>query len=39
MKILKEWLVESVKQMTEEQIMSITHNEAYLDNLNAVFLG
>jgi transposase len=39
MKILKEWLAESVSQMTEKQIMSITHNEKYLDNFNAAFSG
>lgn len=36
-KNLKEWLAESVIQMTEKQIMSITHNEKYLDNFNAAF--
>jgi transposase len=39
MTILKEWLAESVLQMTEKQIMSITHNEKYLDNFNAAFSG
>jgi transposase len=39
MKNLKEWLADSVKQMTEKQIMSITHNEKYLNNFNAALLG
>lgn len=34
---LKHWLIESVKQMTKEQIMSITHNEKYLEHFNAAF--
>ena len=39
MKNLKEWLADSVKQMTEKQIMSITHNKRYLNDFNAALLG
>lgn len=39
MKNIKEWLATMVTQMTEKQIMSITHNEKYLDNFNAAFSG
>ena len=39
MKNLKEWLTDSVKQMTEKQIMSITHNKRYLNDFNAALLG
>ena len=39
MKNLKEWLADSVKQMTEKQIMSITHNKKYLHDFNAAFSG
>jgi len=39
MRNLKEWLADSVKLMTEKQIMSITHNEKYLDYFNAAFSG
>lgn len=34
---LKEWLANCVKQMKEKQIMSITHNQKYLDDFNAAF--
>jgi len=37
MKNLKLWLAESVKQMTKEQVMSITHNKKYIDDFNAAF--
>ncbi len=33
-KNLKQWLATSVNQMTEKQIMSITHNEKYLEEMN-----
>ena len=39
MKNLKHWLTENVKQMTEKQIMSITHDEKYLDYFNAAFMS
>lgn len=39
MKNLKHWLTENVKQMTEKQIMSITHDEKYLDYFNAAFIS
>ena len=39
MKNLKQWLADSVKQMTEKQIMSITHNKRYLNDFNTVLLG
>lgn len=37
MKNLKQWLGDNVNQMTEKQIMSITHNQKYLDEFNAAF--
>ena len=37
MKNLREWLNENVKQMSKEQIMSITHNTRYLNSFNAAF--
>jgi len=39
MENLKEWLADSVKQMTEKQIMSITHNKRYLNDFNAALVG
>jgi len=36
---LKEWLSKSVIQMSEKQIMSITHNEKYLNAFHAAFDG
>ena len=39
MKNLKEWLADSVKQMTEKQIMSITHNKRYLNDFNTALSG
>jgi transposase len=39
MESLKKWLAESVKEMTQKQIMSITHNQNYLTNFNAAFPG
>ena len=39
MKNLKEWLADSVKQMTEKQIISITHNKRYMNNFNAALVG
>jgi len=39
MKNVKEWLATSVNQMTEKQIMSITHNKKYLDSFIAAFSG
>ena len=38
-KNLKQWLAESVKQLTREQVMSITHNKKYIDDFNAAFYG
>jgi len=32
-------LADSVNQMTQEQIMSITHNKKYLDYFNAALYG
>ncbi len=37
MKNLKQCLATSVNQMTKKQIMSITHNEKYLNEFNATF--
>lgn len=39
MKNLKQWLADSVKQMTEKQIISITHNKRYMNNFNAALVG
>ena len=39
MESLREWLAQSVQNMTTSQIMSITRNEKYLTNFNAAFNG
>ena len=39
MESLREWLAQSVQNMTTSQIMSITRNEKYLTDFNAAFNG
>jgi transposase len=39
MENLRQWLINNVKQMTKEQIMSITCNKNYLNNFYAAFMG
>ena len=39
MESLREWLAQSVQNMTTSQIMSITRNEKYITDFNAAFNG